>query len=109
MEAKPYDDLPEEMSQKIADAFQVRQTAEVAKRVIYERLKELAITGELERLSEEECQLLAEFRRFKATTKAGGVFKWQTRPDGRLISEPPDNGLIVHPQNVSEPDMVPIG
>ena len=88
MNAKPYDALPEELAQNIASVFRVPQTAAVAKKAITDRLKELSDSGELQRLSDEECQLIAEFRRFKATTKPGSVFKWQTRP-GELIVEPP--------------------
>lgn len=99
MNAKPYDDFPNEVSERIADAFRVPETARVAHEVIAKRLRELAQTGELQRLSDEEFQLIAEFRRFKATTKPGSVFKWQTRP-GELIVEPPEVALIAHPQAV---------
>ena len=101
MNAEPYDNLPDEVAGKLAEAFRVPQTAKVARSVIADRLKELAASGELQRLSDEECELLSEFRRFKATTKPGGVFKWQTRPD-TLVVEPPEIALIAHPQNVSE-------
>jgi hypothetical protein len=101
MNAEPYDALPGEVADNIAKAFRVPQTAKVAKRVIKDRLKELAATGELQRLSNEEAEMIAELRRFKAVTKPGGVFKWQTRPDERLIVEPPEVALIGHPQNVS--------
>jgi len=111
MQEKPYNDLPGEVSEKIAAAFRVPQTARVAKQVLYDRLKELAETGELQRLSDEECQLVAEFRRFKAITKAGAVFKWQTRPDEQLVIVPPDSVLIAHPQSVgcSDTDLSCVG
>lgn len=93
--------LPEELSGRIADAFRVPQTAQVAKRVIADRLKELVAEEKLMTLTDEECQLLAEFRRFKATTKPGGVFKWQTTPITTVVLETEDTGLIHHPQNLS--------
>jgi len=108
MNAEPYDALPGEVADNIAKIFRVPQMAAVAKQVIEDRLKELAATGELQRLSNEEHELLTEFRRFKATTKPGGIFKWQTRPDPLSIADvpllvyPPEVALIAHPQNVSE-------
>jgi hypothetical protein len=71
------------------------------RQVIEDRLKQLVAEGKLMTLSDEECAMLAEFRRFKATAKPGAVFKWQTRPDQTLIVEPPEVALISHPQNVS--------
>lgn len=102
MNAKPYDDLPEEVADNIAKAFREPQTAKVAKQMIVERLKERAASWELSRLSDEECRMLAEFRRFKATTKPGGVFKWQTRPEDNLVVDPPDVALISDSQEATE-------
>lgn len=100
MQEQAYDKMPDELGEKIAEAFRVPQTARVAKQVIADRLKELAASGDLQRLSDEEAEMIAELRRFKATTKPGGVFKWQTRPDTPIV-ESPEVALIAHPQNVS--------
>ncbi len=110
MNAEPYDNLPGEVSQKVSELVAgpdvVVATAKV-RDILYaklnERMTQLAESGELSRLSDEECQLLAEFRRFKATTKPGGVFRWQTRADVELgVVVATDTGLVRHPQNVSE-------
>lgn len=70
-----------------------------AEDVIRQQVANLKAQGKVLELSDEEERLLASFRRFKATCKAGAVFKWQTRPVDGVIPAP-DRVLIETPEEV---------
>lgn len=109
MNSKPYDDLPVEMADKLADIFPLQPTGQLETKLhgmlkdkLKARMEELSESGDLTRLSSEEVDLLTEFRKFKSTAKNGSVFKWQTRQAEQLIVIPSEETLIAHPQNMSD-------
>jgi hypothetical protein len=73
-----------------------------AKKAIAKELLRMTAAEEIKILSDEEERMIRSLRRFKATCKAGAVFKWQTRPVEGIVITPANAPLMVHdPQEVA--------
>lgn len=84
--------------------FDRRLRRELAAETVRAEMAEMEAAGKVLQLTDEEIRLLRSFRRFKSnTTKAGSVFKWQTRPieGDALVIEAGESVHITDPQDVS--------
>lgn len=94
----------EELEQRSSEALEREQSALMrkleAQKIIHSEIEAMRAEGKVQSLTEEEERMLRSFRGFKARTKPGGVFKWQTRPDAEVV-EAPEVTLVTDAQDVS--------
>lgn len=72
-----------------------------AQQAVMSEIEAMRREDEILTLTEEEERMLRSFRGFKARTKPGGVFRWQTRPDDAVVGTL-ETSLITDPQDVSQ-------
>lgn len=97
MNIEQFQDLATRSSADLEKLF--RGEKQLAEQVIKSGLGQMVDAGKAYVLGDEEERLLRSFRRFKATCKAGAIFKWQARPEEGIIA-PPEPALIRDPQEV---------
>ena len=95
----------ERLMEILPEDFNRRMRRELAVETVRAEMAQMEAAGKVLQLSDEEIRLLHSFRRFKSTTtKAGSVFKWQTRPieDGSLVIVAGESVHITDSQDVSD-------
>lgn len=93
----------ERLTEIMPEDFNRRMRRELAAETVRAEMAEMEAAGKVLQLTDEEIRLLRSFRRFKSTTtKAGSVFKWQTRPieGDALVVEAGESVHITDPQDV---------
>jgi hypothetical protein len=93
--------LSEELSENLSSIFKDLTLKYTTKSLLTKKLEALVDSNDLQLLSTEECQMLAEFKAFKLVCKPESIFKWQTSPNTTDVVIEPIEHLIRHPQNVS--------
>lgn len=107
MNSETYQQINEVSSERLSEALQEftpRMLRELVAEAVRVEMAEMEAAGKILKLTDEEIRLLRSFRRFKSTaTKAGVVFKWQTRPleDDVLVVNVGDLVHITDPQDMS--------
>jgi hypothetical protein len=100
MQEQKIDELEERSSQRLEELQQAITRKLEAQSVIHSEIEAMRREDKILALTEEEERMLRAFRGFKARTKPGGVFKWQTRPDEAVVLAP-DTAMVTDAQDVS--------
>lgn len=101
MQETKIDELTERSTRKFEDFDPSLMRVLEAQKVIHSEIEAMRAEDKILALTEEEERMLRAFRGFKARTKPGGVFKWQTRKGDTVVAAP-ETALIADPQDVSE-------